>query len=62
MLRLAIAVLVLLVTANAEYNEQLEQKLCRLAVASYCRKADVEKWDCGPCKNSPLVMKNVRTF
>jgi len=50
MLRLAIAVLLLFITANAEYNEQLGEKLCRLAVASYCRKADVENGVVGHAK------------
>jgi hypothetical protein len=48
--------------ATSQYNEQLGSKLCHLTVASYCRKADVEKWNCAPCKNSPLAMTNVRTF
>lgn len=61
MLKLALLAL-LLALASAQYNEQIAQKLCHLTVASYCRKADVEKWACAPCKNSPLVMTNVKTF
>lgn len=61
MLRTAfLAALILLVSAS--YNQTLGEKLCRLTVASYCRKAEVEKWSCGPCKNSPLAMTNVQTF
>lgn len=52
----------LVVIAAASYSELLGEKLCRLTVASYCKKADVEKWACGPCKNSPLAMRNVRLF
>lgn len=61
MLKLALVAL-LLTLACMQYNEQVANKLCHLTVASYCRKADVEKWACAPCKNSPLVMTNVRTF
>ncbi len=61
MLKLALVALLLSLTC-AQYNEQVANKLCHLTVASYCRKADVEKWACAPCKNSPLVMTNVRTF
>lgn len=61
MLKTAI-VAMLLAFSMAQYNEQIANKLCHLTVASYCRKADVEKWDCVPCKNSPLVMTNVKTF
>jgi hypothetical protein len=61
MLKVAV-IAVLIFLSCASYTEQLGEKLCRLTVASYCRKADVEKWACGPCKNSPLVMTNVRTF
>lgn len=61
MLKLALLALILGL-ACAQYNEQVANKLCHLTVASYCRKADVEKWACAPCKNSPLVMTNVRTF
>jgi hypothetical protein len=52
----------LIILASANYSELLGEKLCRLTVASYCKKADVERWSCGPCKNSPLAMKNVKTF
>jgi len=31
-------------------------------VASYCKKAEVEQWNCAPCKNSPLKLNNVHTF
>jgi hypothetical protein len=61
MLKLALVALLLSLTC-AQYNEQIANKLCHLTVASYCRKADVEKWACAPCKNSPLVMTNVHTF
>jgi hypothetical protein len=61
MLKLALVAL-LLSLACAQYNEQVANKLCHLTVASYCKKADVEKWACAPCKNSPLVMTNVKTF
>lgn len=61
MLKIGILCL-LLVAVLGQYNEQVASKLCHLTVASYCRKADVEKWACAPCKNSPLVMTNVRTF
>jgi len=52
----------LIVLSFAAYNEALGEKLCRLTVASYCKKAEVEKWSCTPCKNSPLALKNVKTF
>lgn len=52
----------LLLLVSASYNKALGEKLCRLTVASYCRKAEVEKWSCGPCKNSPIAMTNVQTF
>ena len=61
MLKIAILCL-LLFAALGQYNEQVANKLSHLTVASYCKKADVEKWACAPCKNSPLVMTNVRTF
>lgn len=61
MLKIALlAALFLLVSTS--YNQTLGEKLCRLTVASYCRKAEVEKWACGPCKNSPIAMNNVQTF
>ena len=52
----------IVVLCSAGYSSSMGEKLCRLTVASYCRKAEVEKWECGPCKNSPYVMKNVKTF
>ena len=55
-------VLLLLSLALAGYSPDLANKLGRLTVASYCRKAEVERWDCTPCKNSPLVLDNVKTF
>jgi hypothetical protein len=61
MLKVAILGLLLLLV-SASYNQTLGEKLCRLTVASYCRKAEVEKWSCGPCKNSPIAMTNVQTF
>ena len=41
-----------LVTAN--YSENLGEKLCRLAVASYCNKERVADWTCKPCVNAPV--------
>lgn len=52
----------LLIIVLSNYSETLGEKLCRLTVASYCKKAEVEKWSCTPCKNSPLALTNVRTF
>jgi len=61
----------LIIIPSASYTELLGQKLCRLTLASHCKKAEVEshckkaeveKWACGPCKNSALAMKNVKTF
>lgn len=61
MIKLALFGLLLLLV-SASYNQTLGEKLCRLTVASYCKKADVEKWSCLPCKNSPIAMTNVQTF
>jgi hypothetical protein len=61
MLKIALLAALLLVV-SASYNQTLGEKLCRLTVASYCRKAEVEKWACAPCKNSPIAMTNVQTF
>lgn len=61
MVKIVLLALLVLLT-HAAYNEALAEKLCHLAVASYCRKADVEKWNCAPCKNSPLALTNVKTF
>jgi hypothetical protein len=52
----------LLVLILAQYEQDLGKDLCRLSIASYCRKSDIEKWSCGPCKNSPLAMTHVQTF
>ena len=40
MLKIAILACLLLLS-SAAYNEVLGEKLCRLAVASYCKKAEV---------------------
>lgn len=61
MIKLTLLALLLLLV-SAAYNETLAEKLCRLTVASYCRKAKVENWSCTPCKNSPIAMTNVQTF
>lgn len=60
-MKIALFTIFIVLTA-ANYDSVLGEKLCRLAVASYCKKAEVEQWSCIPCKNSPLKMTNVKTF
>jgi hypothetical protein len=40
MLKIALFALLLLLV-SASYNQTLAEKLCKLTVASYCRKAEV---------------------
>lgn len=44
------------------YDATLGVNLCRLTVASYCKPADVAKWSCGPCLNSPIHLSAVHQF
>ena len=57
-----ILTLTLLALCSATYSQVLGNKLCMLTVASYCNPAKIENWSCIPCKSSPLVMSNVKTF
>jgi hypothetical protein len=54
--------LILLFLGLASYNEGLGQKLCKLAVASYCKQSAVASWSCAPCKSAPLGMSNIKLF
>ena len=61
MLKLFLTVL-LFFLSSASYSETLGHKLCMLTVAAYCNPAKIQNWTCPPCKSSPLVMTNVKTF
>lgn len=62
MFKTTVTVLILVALASANYSQVLGERLARLSLASYCKRSDVEKWTCGPCKNSKLNMTNVKTF
>ena len=51
-----------IVLAATQYNPVLSRDLCQLTVASYCVPISVLNWNCGPCKNSALQIKNVSLF
>ena len=53
---------ILLIHWAQSYDPTLGVNLCRLTVASYCKAADVAKWTCGPCLNSPIKLNSVKQF
>ena len=53
---------VFLYLAFSQYNPQLSKDLCQLTITSYCVPISVLNWNCGPCKNSILQIKNVSLF
>ena len=54
--------LAIVMLCSASYSESLGNKLCMLTVAAYCNPAKIVNWSCPPCKASPLVMTNIKTF
>ncbi len=57
-----IVLLACIALAATQYNPVLSRDLCQLTVAAYCVPISVLNWSCGPCKNSPLQIKNVTLF
>jgi hypothetical protein len=51
-----------LIVSYCQYNPQLSKDLCQLTITSYCVPISVLNWNCGPCKNSMLEIKNVSLF
>ena len=62
MLGRSVLVLLCISLVVAKYSQTLGEKLCRLAVASYCNKEKVADWTCKPCTSAPVKLTHVQLF
>jgi hypothetical protein len=53
---------VLLSLAFCSYEPGTGEKLCWLAVSSYCNLKNVENWSCLPCQKSGTQLEDIQLF